>query len=156
MATILPVQTEEETQVARRLFVEYAASLDFDLCFQGFERELAQLPGSYAPPSGRLLLAIAGAEEVGCVALRPLGEGACEMKRLYVRPHRRRRGIGRKLAEAIIQEGRSIGYSTMKLDTICTMGEAMALYRSLGFSETEPYTHNPIPGAVFFKLLFGG
>ena len=99
----------------------YAASLGFDLCFQDFEQELAELPGRYAPPDGRLLVAMDGAENVGCVALRPLGNGVCEMKRLFVRPGHRGRGIGQQLAIAIIEEARRIGYGTMKLDTISTM-----------------------------------
>lgn len=152
-ATILPVQSEEQMQVVRALFREYAASLGFDLCFQGFERELAELPVCYTPPDGRLLLAEDGVKSAGCVALRPLSNEACEMKRLYVRPGYRGQGVGRQLAMAIIEEARSIGYRTMKLDTISTMAEAIALYRSLGFRETESYTHNPIPGAVFFELV---
>jgi len=151
-ATIQPVQSEEQIVAVRELFREYAASLDFDLCFQGFEHELAELPGSYAPPDGRLLLAVDEVEKLGCVALRPLGNGVCEMKRLYVRPAHRGRGIGRQLALAVIEEARKVGYRTMKLDTVSTMTEAIVLYRSVGFTETEPYTHNPIPGAVFFEL----
>ncbi len=150
--TILPVQSEEHFLAIRELFQEYAASLGFDLCFQGFQQELAELPGCYAPPHGGLLLAVDAGEHVGCAALRPLGNGVCEIKRLYVRPAHRGRRFGWQLAVAIIEEARKIGYRTMKLDTISTMAEAIALYRSLGFRETEPYTHNPIPGAVFFEL----
>jgi len=149
---ILPVESEEQIKAIRGLFQEYAASLGFDLCFQGFEQELAELPGCYAPPHGCLLLAVDGGEHVGCAALRPLGIGVCEMKRLYVRPAHRGQRIGRPLATLVIEEARRIGYRTMRLDTISTMAEAIALYRSLGFRETEPYTHNPIPGAVFFEL----
>ena len=155
MVTILPVQSDEQIRAIRELFQEYAASLGFDLCFQGFERELAELPGCYAPPDGRLLLAVDAEENAGCVALRPLGNGACEMKRLFVRPGHRGQGIGRQLALAIIDEARKIGYTRMKLDTISTMEEAIGLYRSIGFVETQPYTHNPIPGAVFFELGLG-
>jgi GNAT superfamily N-acetyltransferase len=155
MVTILPVRTEEQILAVRGLFLEYAASLGFDLCFQGFERELAELPGSYAPPEGCLLLAVDAEGNAGCVALRPLGNGACEMKRLFVRPGHQGQGIGRQLALAIIDEARKIGYTRMKLDTISTMTETIGLYRSIGFVETQPYTHNSIPGAVFFELELG-
>lgn len=152
MITIRLVQSDEQAQVEpmRGGILLKESSNRRDL--QGFERELAALPGCYAQPDGRLLLAVDGAENAGCVALRPLSNGGCEMKRLYVRPSHRSQGIGRQLALAIIEEARKIGYRKMKLDTISTMAEAIALYRSLGFRETEPYTHNPIPGAVFFSL----
>jgi putative acetyltransferase len=138
--------------VARELFREYAASLDFDLEFQGFRQELATLPGSYAPPEGRLLLAWEGKEPAGCVALRPIGLGICEMKRLYVRPPYRGTGLGRRLAERIIQEARDTGYVTMRLDTLPAMTGARLLYQSLGFRPIPPYRPNPIDGAVFLEL----
>ncbi len=152
MVKLVQVTSPPDIAHVRELFTEYAASLGFDLGFQDFERELTDLPGAYAPPDGRLLLAVAGAQVAGCVALRKLADAVCEMKRLYVRPAHRGTGIGRALAEAIIDEARKIGYARMRLDTLPSMREAIALYRSLGFRPIAPYRRNPVEGAMFMEL----
>ena len=134
----------------RALFVEYARGLGFSLCFQGFDEELATLPGMYAPPRGRLLLE----PGLGCVGLHPLDGRCVELKRLYVRPAARGTGLGRRLAAAAIDAARDLGYERLRLDTVpATMGAAVALYRSLGFAEIAPYRHNPVPGALYFERL---
>ena len=143
----------EDVAAARRLFRAYADWLAVDLCFQDFERELAILPGAYAPPQGRLLLARVGGEAAGCVALRPLEPGVCEMKRLWIEPGFAGAGLGRDLAEAIVTAARQAGYQRMRLDTIPErMQAAQHLYRSLGFAEIPPYYDNPLPGVVMLEL----
>ena len=143
----------EDIQHARELFEEYAAALGISLCFQNFDQELAELPGQYVPPTGRLILAIENSQVAGCVALRRIGEGICEMKRLYVRPNFRSRGLGRDLTERILSEARYIGYKVMRLDTLPgKMDQALGMYRSLGFREIEPYYPNPVAGAVFMEM----
>ena len=145
-------ETPEEIEEVRRLLREYEASLGVSLCFQGFERELAELPGEYAPPGGRLWMALRADQAVGCVALRRIDDETCEMKRLYLRAGFRGRGAGRLLAVAIIGEARKIGYQKMRLDTLAEMREARTLYESLGFKRIEPYYHNPMQGAIFMEL----
>ena len=153
MTTIRPATFPEDYPEVRALFREYADSLGIDLSFQDFEREVAELPGDCEPPRGALLLAVAGGALAGCVALRPLDPGACEMKRLYARPSFRGQGIGRALARAIIEEARRIGYASMRLDTLPIMREAAALYQSLGFTDIAPYRHNPVPGTRYLELI---
>jgi GNAT superfamily N-acetyltransferase len=145
-------QFPSDLAAVRGLFREYAAGLGFDLGFQGFEAELATLPGDYSPPGGALLLAREGRLLAGCVALRRFDEGTCEMKRLFVRGDHRGKGIGRILAEAVIERARRMGYSRMRLDTVPSMQEAFVMYRSLGFRPIAPYRHNPIEGATFLEL----
>ena len=152
MLRIIPAKPEQDLELIRELFKEYASSLGFDLDFQDFKTELANLPGDYAPPDGCILLAKDKEQIAGCVALRKMGEDICEMKRLYVRPEFRGKGIGRKLSVAIIDKARDIGYKYMRLDTVPAMKQAIALYRSLGFKEIKPYRYNPIEGATFMEL----
>jgi GNAT superfamily N-acetyltransferase len=141
-----------ELDVVRELMRAYADSLPFDLAFQGFDRELAELPGDYAPPRGALLVARIDGRVGGCVALRPFDGDVCEMKRLFVSPAARGRGIGRRLAEAIVDEARRLGYARMRLDTTPGMETAQTLYEQLGFREITPYRHNPIDGTRFLEL----
>ena len=144
----------EHIEQTRALFLEYAASLGFSLCFQSFDEELKSLPGAYAAPSGRLLLAQYEQQAAGCVALRKLEANICEMKRLYVRPAYRGQGLGRILVERVIAEARAIGYGRMRLDTIgSSMQDAVELYRRMGFKEIAPYRANPIEGALYMELL---
>jgi putative acetyltransferase len=146
---VSPLQIAE----ARELFLEYEKSLGFSLCFQNFDKELAGLPGDYAPPGGRLLLAEYEGRTAGCVALHKLSQDICEMKRLYLRPAFRGKGLGGALADRIIAEARTIGYKCMRLDTVGpVMKDAVAMYRKIGFVEIEPYCDNPMPGTLYMEL----
>ena len=168
-AAIRHAASPRDIELARALFVEYAQWLNVDLCFQGFNEELATLPGAYAPPHGRLLLAGAPGAAFACIALRPLEAGSgcgCgggeasastdarigEVKRLYVQPAHRGEGWARQLARILLDEARGIGYQELKLDTLSWMSPARALYASLGFRECAPYYHNPLPGVVYMSL----
>lgn len=151
--TLVQAQDAGHIADARELFLQYAQSLGFSLCFQGFEQELAGLPGDYGAPDGRLLLAYAADCAAGCVALHKLEDGICEMKRLYVRPRFRGLRIGSALVERILAEARKIGYTRMRLDTVePVMADAVRMYRGLGFREIPPYRANPVAGALYMEL----
>jgi ribosomal protein S18 acetylase RimI-like enzyme len=153
MLKLVEAVSAEQIVQARELFLEYAAATGLDLCFQNFDEELASLPGEYAPPNGRLILAMDQMQVAGCIALRKIDEETCEMKRLYVRPAARGTGSGKSLALKIIEEARRIGYARMRLDTLPSMQQAITLYRSLGFQPIEPYRYNPEEGALFMELV---
>ena len=136
----------------RAIFVEYQKWVGYDLCFQNFEQELKDLPGDYAPPDGRLYVAMADSAVAGCVALRKIDKVTCEIKRLFVRPAFRGTGLGRRLTIQVIRAARGIGYARMRLDTLPAMSAAIALYESLGFVEIEPYRYNPIDGSKYMEM----
>ena len=144
-----------EIAAIKALFLEYAQSLNFSLCFQDFDAEMAGFPGKYAPPGGALLLATVDGAIAGAVGLRDLGAGRCEMKRLYVKPDFRALKLGRKLAEALVAEARALGYRRLLLDTLPTMQSAQALYRSMGFIDIPAYYDNPIDGTRYMELALG-
>ena len=151
--TIIEADSIEQIDMARELFLEYEKELNVDLCFQGFAEELKSLPGKYALPDGALLLAMEQTEAVGCVALRRFSATDAEMKRLYLRSSYRHLGVGRQLAESIIDRARNLGYRRMVLDTLATMQTAQALYRSLGFASIDAYYVNPLPGVIYFAKV---
>jgi len=149
----LQVESPEQIAAIRELFLEYAQSLGFSLCFQSFDKELAELPGDYAAPEGRLLLATCEGQSAGCVALHKLDHEICEMKRLYIRPEFRGKGLGKILAKRIIGEAHQIGYKQLRLDTVePLMRTAVKMYRTLGFREIAPYRPNPIEGALYMEI----
>jgi carbonic anhydrase len=150
---IVEASSGERCAIIRELFTEYANSLEIDLCFQNFKEELARLPGEYGPPGGRLFLALQDAAPAGCVGVRQIAAGICEMKRLYVRPSLRGTGLGRSLALAAVDAARQLGYQRMRLDTLASMKPAIALYESLSFHRIDPYYHNPAGCAVFMELI---
>ncbi len=154
LCQIRNASSAEDVETARELFREYERSIGISLCFQNFTEEVATLPGAYAPPDGRLLIAFVGGQAGGCVAIRKIGDGIAEMKRLFVRPAHRGTGLGRKLAEAILAEAGAAGYRTVRLDTLATMREAQALYLSMGFTDIPPYNEHPIAGTRFMEKRF--
>jgi ribosomal protein S18 acetylase RimI-like enzyme len=150
---LIQATSESEVQEVRKLFEEYHAWLGLNLCFQNFEGELASLPGDYTPPDGRLILAMDHDEVAGCIAVRKLDDGICEMKRLYVRPTFRGTGLGRLLAESLIEAAKEMGYEKMRLDTLPgRMDQAIAMYQRLGFKNIDAYYFNPVEGAAFMEL----
>ena len=149
--TIVPASGADEMDVVRRLFREYQQALGISLCFQGFDHELASLPGDYAPPAGGLWLALIDARPVGCVGLRPLGDGRSEMKRLYVQPSMRGHGMGRRLVETVLAAAAASGSTHLCLDTLPSMHEAQHMYRGMGFVECVPYGGHALPGTVFME-----
>ena len=153
MLRIGEIEREEDLSEVKKLFGDYASSLEISLDFQDFDQELVHLPGDYSPPDGSILIASWEGEVAGCVALRKFANGICEMKRLYTKSQFRGLGIGRALCEAIIARARRIGYERMRLDTLPSMETARGLYASLGFKEIEPYRYNPIEGAHFMELV---
>ena len=152
MIEIVQANTDELIAKAKEIFQEYAESLGFDLCFQDFDAELDSFPVQYSPPEGYLFLALSESQPIGCVGLRYFEKGICEMKRLYVRPNFREKNAGRKLSEAAIKAGKTLGYKRMRLDTLPSMEIANHLYKSLGFVEIEPYRHNPLEGVIYLEL----
>ena len=152
MIRIIEANTNELTTRVKSLFLEYAESLDFNLCFQNFDNELENFPSQYSSPAGNLFLALSESEAVGCVGIRYFEKDICEMKRLYVKPEYRDQKIGKELAVSAIKSGRALGYEYMRLDTLSSMETANQLYRSLGFIEIDPYRDNPLDGVIYMEL----
>lgn len=156
MVKITEANTKEFVEIAKELIREYAQSLEFDLKFQDFDKEMENFPGQYAPPMGCLFIAMDENQPIGCVALRDLGQGICEMKRLYVKPFFRGQKVGKLLAEIVIKAAKDMGYDYMRLDTVPSMKQANTLYNALGFKQIVSYQLNPIEGATFFELNLKG
>ena len=152
MPEFIIAETQEDYREARVLLREYESASEVDLCFQGFEEEVEALERAYGPPGGRFLILRSGEQIAGCVALEDSGDKTCEMKRLYVRPEFRGKGLGRKCAEEVVQIAREMGYAALRLHTLPAMRAAVALYRSMGFREIDPYAENPVEGALFMEL----
>jgi len=152
MIKLVEANTKEFVEKAKELIREYAQSLEFDLGFQDFDKEMENFPGQYAFPKGRLYVALDANQPIGCVALRELGQSICEMKRLYVKPYYRGQKVGKLLAEIVIKAAMDMGYNYMRLDTIPSMKQANMLYKALGFKKIAPYRFNPIEDATFFEL----
>ena len=155
MPEFIIAKTEEDYSEARVLLREYEAASEVDLCFQGFEEEVETLERMYGPPGGVFLILRAGERTAGCVALEDSGDKVCEMKRLFLRPEFRGRGLGRRCAEEIVRIAREVGYAALRLHTLPSMRAAIALYRSMGFREIAPYTDNPVEGVIFMELTLG-
>ena len=153
MVQIIHSHMPEQVGKVRSLFDQYAISVGSNLGFQNFDDELINLPGDYTPPSGALLMAVERSVSIGCVAMRPMDRSICEMKRLFVKPARRRKGVGRQLVEGIVDEAKKAGYQSMRLDATPSMREAIGLCQSVGFLEIEPTCWNPIPGVLYFELV---
>ncbi len=153
MLNIIEVKSKEQLDEIQKLFREYEAWLGFDLQFQDFEKEVTSLPGKYAPPRGTILMALFNENIAGCIALKPLNESICEMKRFFVRQQFQGKGIGKKLAELIVEKAREIGYTKMRLDTHNSFQAAIGIYKKLGFKETSPYYHNPMPDVSYWELV---
>ena len=152
MIKIIEANSDELIAQTKSLFLEYAESLDFSLCFQNFDNELENFPSQYSPPTGNLFLALSENEPIGCVGVRSIEKDICEMKRLYVNPGYRRKGAGKELTISAIKSGKALGYEHMRLDTLSSMEGANQLYKSLGFIEIDPYRDNPIAGAIYMEM----
>lgn len=152
MVSIVEANTDELIAKAKALFKAYAASLDFDLCFQNFDQEMKEFPRQYSPPAGCLFLAVENNTAFGCIGLRRFDDQTCEMKRLYIKPEFRGTGAGRLLVDIVIKSAKLLNYKAMRLDTLPSMKRATNLYISLGFRRIEPYRHNPIKGTVYMEL----
>lgn len=152
MITYKISKTEQDYKDAKDLFLEYANSLNFELCFQDFEKEIFDLPAQYSEPTGCIILCYENEKPIGCVGLRQFAEGICEMKRLYLINEARGKGIGRVLAEEIVEKAKELGYQKMQLDTIETMKEAISLYKSMGFKKIPAYRYNPIQGVIYMEM----